>query len=67
MVCYAMPQVLSRPVIVNLWGMTRVGKTDLIRRLVKALDIQDRSSGPSGCRATWPSCQTCRSNGPWSR
>jgi Peptidase family M41 len=41
-VWYAMPQVLSRPVIVNLWGMTGVGKTDLIRRLVRLLDIQDR-------------------------
>ncbi len=39
---YLMPEVLSRPVIVNLWGMTGVGKTDLIRRLVKALDLQDR-------------------------
>jgi Peptidase family M41/AAA domain len=33
---------LSRPVIVNLWGMTGVGKTDLIRRLVKLLNFQDR-------------------------
>jgi ATPase family associated with various cellular activities (AAA) len=39
---YLMPQVLSRPVIVNLWGMTGVGKTDLVRRLVKALEFQDR-------------------------
>lgn len=39
---YLMPQVLVRPVIVNLWGMTGVGKTDLVRRLVKALDFQDR-------------------------
>lgn len=41
-VWYAMPQLLSRPVVVNLWGMTGVGKTDLIRRLVRALDLQDR-------------------------
>jgi cell division protease FtsH len=41
-VWYTMPEVLTRPVIVNLWGMTGVGKTDLVRRLVKALDIQDR-------------------------
>lgn len=39
---YLMPEVLSRPVIINLWGMTGVGKTDLVRRLVKALDFQDR-------------------------
>jgi hypothetical protein len=41
-VWYTMPEVISRPVIVNLWGMTGVGKTDLVRRLVRALDIQER-------------------------
>jgi Peptidase family M41 len=41
-VWYTMPEVLSRPVIVNLWGMTGVGKTDLVRRLVRHLDIQER-------------------------
>jgi ATP-dependent protease HslVU (ClpYQ) ATPase subunit len=39
---YLMPEILSRPIIVNLWGMTGVGKTDLIRRLVKYLQFQDR-------------------------
>jgi hypothetical protein len=41
-VWYLMPELLSRPVIINLWGMTGVGKTDLIRRLVKELNFQDR-------------------------
>jgi hypothetical protein len=41
-VWFTMPEVLTRPVIVNLWGMTGVGKTDLVRRLVHALDVQDR-------------------------
>jgi hypothetical protein len=41
-VWYLMPELLSRPVIINLWGMTGVGKTDLIRRMVKLLDFQDR-------------------------
>jgi Peptidase family M41/ATPase family associated with various cellular activities (AAA) len=41
-VWYLMPELLSRPVIINLWGMTGVGKTDLIRKLVKELDFQDR-------------------------
>lgn len=40
-VWYTMPEILDRPVIVNLWGMTGVGKTDLIRRLVRHLDIQE--------------------------
>lgn len=41
-VWYLMPEVLSRPVIINLWGMTGVGKTDLVRRLVKSLNQQER-------------------------
>jgi hypothetical protein len=39
---YLMPEILSRPIIVNLWGMTGVGKTDLVRRLIKCLNFQDR-------------------------
>lgn len=39
---YLMPELLTRPIIVNLWGMTGVGKTDLVRHLVKCLSYQDR-------------------------
>ncbi len=39
---FVAPQVLRRPVIVNLWGMTGVGKTDLVRRLAAELGILDR-------------------------
>jgi hypothetical protein len=39
---YLMPELLHRPVIINLWGMTGVGKTDLIRQLVKLLGFEDR-------------------------
>ena len=41
-VWYVMPELLSRPVIVCLWGMTGVGKTDLVRRLVRLLDFNDQ-------------------------
>lgn len=41
-VWYLMPELLKRPVIVNLWGMTGVGKTDLVRQLVRLLDFRDR-------------------------
>ena len=41
-VWYIMPQVLTRPLIINLWGMTGVGKTDLIRKLVTQIDFQER-------------------------
>ncbi|TNE49772.1 MAG: peptidase M41 [Bacteroidetes bacterium] len=39
---YLMPEILSRPIIVCLWGMTGVGKTDLVRRMVRYLEFQDR-------------------------
>lgn len=39
---YVVPELLTRPIIINLWGMTGVGKTDLIRKMVKFLDFQDR-------------------------
>lgn len=38
---YCMPELLTRPTIVNLWGLTGIGKTDLVRRLIKALDYSD--------------------------
>ncbi len=39
---YLTPSLLDRPIVINLWGMTGVGKTDLIRRFVKLIDFQDR-------------------------
>lgn len=39
---YIMPELITRPVIVCLFGPTGVGKTDLVRRLVKQLDFSDR-------------------------
>jgi cell division protease FtsH len=38
-VWYVMPEIVARPVIVNLWGMTGVGKTDLVRTLVRELKL----------------------------
>lgn len=38
---YLFPTIATRPLIINLWGMTGVGKTDLIRRLVKELNFSD--------------------------
>ncbi|MDR2237144.1 MAG: AAA family ATPase [Chryseobacterium sp.] len=39
---YLMPEILTRPVIINLWGMTGVGKTDLVRKMVSFLEFQNR-------------------------
>lgn len=41
-VWYIMPETLTRPVIVNLWGLTGVGKTDLVRTLAKELNFLDQ-------------------------
>jgi len=39
---YVMPELLTRPVIICLWGPTGVGKTDLVRRLTKLLKFSNR-------------------------
>lgn len=39
-VWYIFPETLSKPLIVNLWGITGTFKTSVIRRLVELLDVQ---------------------------
>lgn len=39
---YCLPEIQTRPTIVCLWGLTGNGKTDLVRRLVAELEMQDR-------------------------
>ena len=39
---YVMPQLIARPVIVCLWGLTGTGKTQLTRLLVQKLGFYDR-------------------------
>lgn len=36
------PEMQDRPVIINLWGLTGIGKTSLIRRLTTLLNLEDR-------------------------
>lgn len=38
---YLSPHLLKRPLVVNLWGMTGVGKTDLVRKISNALGISN--------------------------
>ena len=38
---YLYPNFLTRPTIINMWGMTGSGKTDLIHKLVELLDMSD--------------------------
>lgn len=37
---YIFPKSLNRPLIVNLWGMTGIGKSSLVGRIVELLGIQ---------------------------
>ena len=39
---YFFPEVLTRPVIINLYGLTGVGKTDLVKKLVKYIGLADK-------------------------
>ncbi len=39
---YLTPELQFRPLIVSLWGITGVGKTDLVRTLVKLLGFTDK-------------------------
>ncbi|MBB2484725.1 AAA family ATPase [Mitsuaria sp. WAJ17] len=39
---YLMPELVSRPIIVCLWGLTGTGKTQLVRRLAQLLGFYDR-------------------------
>ncbi|WP_257993555.1 AAA family ATPase [Cupriavidus pauculus] len=57
---YVLPQIITRPVIVCLWGLTGTGKTQLTRRLAQLLGFYDRFvevqmdgfSNGSGSRST---------------
>lgn len=39
---YTFPEMITRPVIINLWGLTGVGKTHLVRRLTELLGFNNR-------------------------
>ncbi len=39
---YLTPEIQFRPLIISLWGITGVGKTDLVRTLVKLLNFNDK-------------------------
>jgi len=39
---YLLPEIQSRPLIINLWGPTGVGKTDLIRSFINYIGYSDR-------------------------
>lgn len=40
---YITPELITRPQIISLWGMTGTGKTSVVRRLVKLLDLESKT------------------------
>lgn len=39
---YFLPELQEKPVVINLWGLTGVGKTSLVSRLTELIDFKDR-------------------------
>lgn len=41
---YATPHLLKKPLIINIWGMTGTGKTDLVQKFIKRMGVDHRSA-----------------------
>jgi len=39
---YLFPELQERPLVINLWGLTGVGKTSLVERLTQLLNLSER-------------------------
>jgi cell division protease FtsH len=39
---YMFPEMQEKPLVINLWGITGVGKSSLVNRLVELLDFHNR-------------------------
>ena len=39
---YIFPEIINRPVIINLWGLTGGGKTSIVRRIASLLNFSDK-------------------------
>ena len=37
------PEIITRPVVISLWGMTGTGKSSVVRRLLELLEIKERA------------------------
>ena len=40
---YITPEIIKRPVIISLWGMTGTGKSSVVRRLLELLEINNQA------------------------
>lgn len=41
---YITPEVIERPVVISLWGLTGTGKTSVVRRLVQLLGLSGKTA-----------------------
>lgn len=39
---YMFPNLIDRPLVINLWGMTGCGKTSLVNRITELLNLKDK-------------------------
>ena len=37
------PEIITRPVVISLWGMTGTGKSSVVRRLLDLLDLKEKA------------------------
>lgn len=40
---YVTPEIITRPLVISLWGMTGTGKTSVIRRLVELMGVKSKT------------------------
>lgn len=40
---YITPEVVKRPTVISLWGMTGTGKTSVVRRIIELLDVSHKT------------------------
>lgn len=40
---YVTPELIKRPIVVSLWGLTGTGKTSVVRRLLAHLDLESKT------------------------
>lgn len=55
---YYFPELQKKPVVINLWGLTGVGKTSLVNRLIQLLSFSQHFYPFNLCESSWDIKQT---------
>jgi hypothetical protein len=50
---YYFPELQKKPVVINLWGLTGVGKTSLVNRLIQLLNFEQHFYPFNLCESDW--------------